>query len=125
MPEYLTVDELRRFLPKISNDCLRKSARPLGAVGGKERKRDSNATLVRHKSRQPRREGRVAVLVTIITCRNRLCDSDNSGMGGNKALRDAIADSLGADDGSPAIGWQFGQCLTHGEQGTIVLIQRL
>lgn len=125
MPDQLTADELRRLLPQISQDCLRRSARPVGAMGGQERKRDSHAALVRHKPRQPRREGRVAVLVTIIACRNRLCDSDNSGMGGNKALRDSIADSLGADDGSPAIAWQYGQVQTSGEQGTIVLIQRV
>lgn len=97
----------------------------LGSVAPQERKPSAKPALDGHKKRQPRRKGRLAIVVTLIACRRRLCDEDNSGMGGCKALRDAIAESLGVDDGSPCIRFQYSQVHTTGNEGTIVMIERL
>lgn len=67
----------------------------------------------------------MAVIVTIIVCRHTLCDDDNSGMGGTKALRDAIARSLAIDDGDPRIRFAYEQAVAVGPEGTIVMIQKV
>ena len=97
----------------------------LGGMGGQVRECDSTAALVRHQPRQPDRKGSVAVVISLIAFRHRVCDSDNSGMGGCKALRDAIAQTLGCDDGSERLRWQYAQCHTSGAEGTLVKIERL
>ena len=69
-------------------------------------------------------KGSVAVLVTCITCRSREADDDNA-ISSIKPLRDAIAESLGIDDGDKRIKFQYGQCESRGQQGVIVKIERI
>lgn len=85
-------------------------------------------TLDRDLPAKPSRKKRVAVCVTLITCRHRLLNDDNN-IAALKHLRDCIADSFQLDsadpDGDPRIRWQYAQCETRGETGTIVKIERL
>ena len=46
-------------------------------------------------------------------------------MGATKALRDAIAASLGCDDGSERLHWQYSQVHTTGDEGCLVKIEQL
>lgn len=64
------------------------------------------------------------VVVSIISLRRRTLDDDNW-IGGCKHLRDAIAASLGVDDGDNRIRWQYLQIKSAGRPATIVIIERL
>lgn len=96
----------------------------LGAVGPTVREPSAPNALVQGSRPQRSRESRLEIIVTIIVCRRRLMDDDNSQSGGVKALRDAIAASLGIDDGDKRIRFQYAQAQTVGEQGCIVKIER-
>src|SRR5579872_4565782 len=80
--------------------------------------------LVGQSKRREKRKGRVAVVVTIIACREREIDDDNL-ISGCKWLRDAIACSLGLDDGDKRIRWEYGQTESRGQSGMIVKIELL
>lgn len=60
------------------------------------------------------------VVVTMLSCRYRLLDDDNLAAG-FKPLRDAIADTLGIDDGDPRVKWEPRQIESNREE-TIVRI---
>ena len=98
---------------------------PVGAVVSNQREPGAQPALERNPKTQPRRKGRLAVCITIIAFRRRLLDSDNSAMGATKALRDAIAASLGCDDGSERLHWQYSQVHTTGDEGCLVKIEQL
>lgn len=63
----------------------------------------------------------MVVCVTIIALRNRKIDDDNLSSGA-KALRDSIALTLGIDDGSDRIRWEYGSVRTDGPEEIIVRI---
>lgn len=111
-------EEFRKRNPQVFGSAV-------GAVATRVGEQGQVAALVKDPPRQPRRKGGLAVVVTIIACRNRLCDDDNSGMGGGKALRDAIARSLAIDDGSPRIRFEYAQAHTTGTEGCIVKLEHL
>lgn len=67
------------------------------------------------------RSGDVGVRVTLIAVRQKRLDDDNLA-GGFKALRDAIAESLGIDDGDERIEWIYRQQVGPKPHGTIVMI---
>jgi hypothetical protein len=67
-------------------------------------------------------QGGLVARITLITLRRRLLDDDN-GVGSLKPLRDAIANTLGFDDGSPLIQFEYGQQKTDGEEGVVVKIE--
>lgn len=48
-------------------------------------------------------------------------DSDNF-IAGAKPLRDAIAKSLGVDDGDPRLRWSYGEALSPGPAGVLVIV---
>lgn len=96
----------------------------LGAMVPVEREQGAPDALVQSPRPQRQRKSRLEIIVTIIVCRRRLMDDDNSQAGGVKALRDAIAASLGIDDGDKRIRFQYAQAQTVGEQGCIVKIER-
>lgn len=104
---------------------MRKRATGVGAVDRGQREQDPQPALEQKPQAQPNSSPRLDYRVQIISCRNRLCDGDNSGSGGNKALRDAISDWLGIDDGSSRLQFEYAQLHTSGEEGTIVRIQKL
>lgn len=86
-----------------------------------ERKHGQSAALVKDAKAKHRRKRSVGVSVEIIRLGRNTLDSDNLVSGG-KPLRDAIARSLGIDDGDERIRWHYGQCTTDGDTGTIVRI---
>lgn len=46
-------------------------------------------------------------------------------LGASSVFRDAVAKSIGVDDGDPAIKFQYEQSETKGREGVIVMIERL
>jgi hypothetical protein len=97
----------------------------LGAVEIPERKQSENTALERHAPAEQKRKSRLQVRVTIVGYRRRIIDDDNFSSGGNKALRDAIAEEVGIDDGDPRIKFEYGQIETRGTEGTSVMIEIL
>ena len=92
---------------------------PVGAVEVPVRKPDSTQALdYSHESREVRPK---SVGICLIRVGKRFIDSDNFA-GGAKALRDAIASSLGVDDADKRIEWEYEQVRTRGPEGVIVLI---
>ena len=69
------------------------------------------------QSRRARR-----LVVSLIGLRRRTLDDDNFN-GACKHLRDAIAASLGIDDGDKRICWQYQQLQTRGREGVMVRIE--
>lgn len=63
----------------------------------------------------------VGVRVTLVAVRQKRLDDDNLA-GGFKALRDAIAESLGIDDGDERVEWIYRQQVGPKPHGTIVMI---
>lgn len=105
-----------------------KARRELGLVGplpDQEREQKPRSSLVAKPFRPKRGKGSVAVVVTIVRCGAKTLDDDNLRTGA-KPLRDAIATTLGIDDGDPRVKWEYGQVAgTEGQQGTIVRIERI
>ena len=62
------------------------------------------------------------VRCTLIAAVPRRLDGDNLGTA-LKAVRDAIADALGVDDGDPSCAWEYGQVETRGESGVVVKLE--
>ena len=62
------------------------------------------------------------VVVSLVSLRKRILDDDND-VGAKKHLRDAIAASLGLDDGDKRFTWQYSQQPTTGREGIIVHIE--
>lgn len=62
------------------------------------------------------------VVISLIGLRRRTLDDDNH-VGACKHLRDAIAASLGIDDGDKRLCWQYGQLPTQGQEGVLVRIE--
>jgi hypothetical protein len=65
---------------------------------------------------------KVGVVVSLIGLRRIPLDDDNF-CGACKYLRDAIAESIGLDDGDSRLRWQYQQCQTSGAEGLIVKIE--
>lgn len=81
---------------------------------------------VEKPKRKPSRNNRcgtncVSAQVTLVAVRQKRLDDDNLA-GGFKALRDAIAESLGIDDGDERIEWIYRQQVGPKPHGTIVMI---
>lgn len=74
------------------------------------------------RSRKAGKAGAVCLVISLIRFGRRSLDSDNLA-GGLKPLRDAIAQTLGVDDGAACIRWEYGQVETQGQQGTMVKIE--
>jgi hypothetical protein len=96
----------------------------LGAVEAGQRQQPALPALDRGVQKRQKGKGGVEVVVTIIACRRVECDDDGA-ISAAKPLRDAIAHSLGMDDGDRRIRWEYGQCETRGAEGVIVKIERL
>jgi hypothetical protein len=97
---------------------------PLDTMATTKRKRSPDAALDKKPRRVKSGSVRVVVRCSIIACRHRILDSDNA-IAGAKPLRDGIAKMFGLDDADARIEFEYGQCQTNGEQGTIVKIERI
>ena len=64
----------------------------------------------------------MVVRVSLIVCSRRELDDDNL-RGSLKPLRDAIADTLGIDDGDKRIRFEYGWHETKGEEGVMVKVE--
>ena len=64
------------------------------------------------------------VVVSLVVFRRTALDDDNLA-GGLKWLRDAIARSLGIDDGDRRVRFEYAQLATTGREGTAVKIERV
>lgn len=76
-------------------------------------------------SRQPeRKEGSqgVGCRVLFTACRRKALDDDNN-VGSLKNLRDAVAKTLGIDDGDKRIQWEYSQVITKGKEGVMVKVE--
>ncbi len=120
----MTVEQLKAKFPHASKAFLAANSTPApvavvrvaAAVG----KRDTLPALDKDAPAQPRRRGRLAVLVTIIAFRRRLLDDDNNSF---KPIRDSICRSLQIDDASTTIRFQCGQQHTTGAEGSLIRIE--
>ena len=83
-------------------------------------KRDGRRNPPPENAPQARGAGRV--VICLVGHRRRILDDDNF-VGACKHLRDAIAASLGIDDGDPRLRWEYGQHETRGAEGVAVTIQ--
>lgn len=100
---------------------LGNSVRPMAAS---QPKPVAARSLESGKPKRERRQGRVELVVTLVTCRKRELDDDGN-VAALKPLRDAIADSLGFDDGDKRIRWEYGQIESRGQHGVLVKIEIL
>lgn len=94
----------------------------LGQVEGPKPKLAPIQTLVDGVQKPAGSQGRVAICITIVQYRRRLLDGHDNLAYAVKPLVDAIAQSLGVDDGDKRLRWEYGQVQTAGEQGTSVKI---
>lgn len=94
---------------------------PLGAVG--IAKREHSAPPALGSDAPAKQSRRASVVVSLIRVGKKSLDSHDNLRAGFKPLVDAIAKSIGIDDGDPGIRWQYGQVETAGEPGTIVRIE--
>jgi hypothetical protein len=61
-------------------------------------------------------------VITFTAHLRRVLDDDNLA-GSIKPLRDAIARSLGIDDGDKSVRWEYGQIETRGTEGVLVKLE--
>lgn len=105
---------------RLNPELFRSPVAQLSNTIGEQKARLS---LVAKARRKNRRFSRAQVRVSIISCRQRLLDSDNL-VAGAKQLRDVIAEILGCDDAEGSgIEWYYHQIASKGEQGVIVRIE--
>lgn len=71
------------------------------------------------------KSGKAIVAVSLVQYRRRALDSHDNLRSACKPLVDAIAASLGIDDGDNRIRWEYGQIETRGQEGTAVRIEVL
>lgn len=82
---------------------------------------DAAGALVEGVQKRQGRPDRVDLRVALVRFGEKQLDDDNL-KAGFKPLRDAIAASLGVDDGDKRIEWITTQCTGTGVRGTLVLI---
>ena len=120
----MTPEYIKKHFPNASRAFIEANCRVPVELESPERKPDPVQALVRREKVQRGRKGRVVAVVTILACRRRATDDDNI-TAGAKALRDAIATSLGVDDGDRRIRWECRAVQTEGQEHTLVKISLL
>lgn len=108
---------LGAMVPRVGEQPARSLERQTPAKQGGE----GSVVEGRSKSRVQVRKCDAGLRITLIAVRQKRLDDDNLA-GGFKALRDAIADSLGIDDGDPRIEWIYRQQVGPKPHGTIVMV---
>lgn len=97
---------------------------PLGGLAPGQPQQSQVSPLERLIQKRQKGKGGVEVVVTLIACRRRELDDDGN-VASQKPLRDAIAASLGIDDGDKRIRFEYAQSETRAETGVIVKIEIL
>jgi len=101
------------------------SRRPVGGLQDPKPEHREIQTLASGVATRSRRKSSLVYRCCIVSCRkSKLADSDNLSGGGAKALRDAIASTLGIDDSDCYIEWTYEQIVSKTE-GTLVLLTKL
>jgi len=107
---------------RIAKADREQNVRSVARLPAAERKQDAVVKSAAGDADENRGPSRV--VVSFVCFRSRTCDDDNLQFG-CKWLRDAIANSLGIDDGDKRFKWQYGQLQTNGPEGVAVTIQIL
>ncbi len=111
-----------RLKQRIAEADREQNVRLVAGLSAAQRKQ--NAVVKSSARDADENRGPSRVVVSFICFRSRPCDDDNLQFG-CKWLRDAIANSLGIDDGDKRFRWQYGQLQTNGPDGVTVTIQTL
>lgn len=117
----MTETELKRRYPNASKSFLARNAEPVGGLEHPQREHNPLPALVHREKSQRGRKTRVAICVSITSYRKRETDWDNI-VSGSKPIQDAIAQSLGLDDGDSRLRFEYHTIVTRGATGTHVLI---
>jgi hypothetical protein len=112
-------EKLRRRILEADRE---QNVRAMGGLSSSQRQRHDVGKTQRSNGDEKRGPSRV--VVSFVCFRSRTCDDDNLQFG-CKWLRDAIATSLGIDDGDKRFRWQYQQLKTDGPEGVSVTIQIL
>lgn len=112
-----TTRRVGAVVPGVREQSPRPLERPVQAQQGGEGSVGDGRTKPRNRVRKVD----AGIRVTLIAVRQKRLDDDNLA-GGFKALRDAIAESLGIDDGDDRIEWVYRQQVGPKPHGTIVTI---
>lgn len=121
----MNIDEIKdpKLRARIREQDLRQNkSRLVRRLEAGEPKPAAVQALVDRPKKLARGKGRVAVIVTLITCRTREVDDDNN-VGSLKPLRDAVADYIGIDDGDARFRFRYGQVCGMGDEGVIVMVE--
>jgi len=116
-------------IPKNASESVRRRnphlyGNQVGKVEASVTKPASVPALDSRKQKQKGSSRSLEVVVTMCVHRRRIVDDDNN-IGSLKPLRDAIAGTLGFDDGDKAITFQCAQVYTRGQEGVQVTIEKL
>lgn len=123
----MTNADLRRVQKRyrLSPGIIALNSDTVGAVVAQKQQPPPEAALVEKLPRRCERQGSVGYRVLVVACRSSLCDDDNS-RAGYKALQDAIAATLGIDDGRrDRISFEYQQITTATDEGTLVKIEKV
>lgn len=116
-------------LPKNASESFKRRnphlyGNQVGKVEASQSKPAPVQTLVSGKQKQQGGPRRLGIVISMCVHRRRIVDDDNN-VGSCKPLRDAIAKSIGLDDGDKRIAWQYTQLPTRGSEGIQVTIENL
>ena len=113
-------------IPQNVSEAVRKRNPHLYGVGALEaaKPKPAEKTLDGVAKKQDRSRTSLEYRVALIARRNRICDDDNN-VASFKPLRDAIARSLGVDDGDGRIKFEYSQVETNGAEGCIVSVYKV
>jgi hypothetical protein len=114
--------------PKLRSKILeldqQQNSRRVGAVEAGVPKPAATQALDSPRPQRKAGKGSVEAVVTITVCTRKLYDSDGY-VSACKPLRDAIAKSLGIDDGDPRIRFEYASTASRGTEGCVVKIEYL
>lgn len=116
--------DIKKLFPNASESFIKRNphAYDLGAFSSQVPQPVVTSPLDRGVKKLKAFKGGVEIRVSIVALRKRLCDVDGN-IGSFKPVQDAIASSLGIDDGDPRIQWEYGQIQTNGQEGLLVKIE--
>lgn len=119
----MTREQLKAKFPHASEAFITANA-SVGGLGTPKLQHNPRPPLGHSSKKQKGGKRGLVAVITIIKCGPGCADDDNIGTGA-KPLRDAIATSLGVDDGDKRLRWQYRGLDSSGPTGTLVIIQRL
>lgn len=111
----------RRIQAQIAAEDANRDLRSLEAGQPEPTQKALDCIPSQHSGRT---RGVGACIVSLLVQTRRLMDRDNL-VASIKPLQDAIARSLGIDDGSERVIWQYSQAETKGQQGVIVSVEMI